>query len=446
MIVRASASVVPVYVILCIVLGGSSVPHWGNSALQLVGILVIGWAVTAARQDPPMHSARPLLALAIATLILIIAQLVPLAPGIWKNLPGHDPIALGMATLGYPAPWLPLSLAPHRTLESAYGLIPPLAVFLAIVAGRAHSERSVAGMVVVGAMISILLGAWQISSRDPEAWVQIYEYASPGAVGFFANRNHMATLLLAAVPFSAALFSTGHPHLRSPKAALAMTAIGAGGLLLIAAGLVINGSLAALALAAPVIAFSALLLPTGWRLRRMIVPVAALAFVASSFALATSWIGSGIASVETDPLYSRGHIWRLTLRAIGDTFPMGTGLGTFSGVYTLQEDPAAATVAWVNHAHNDFLELLLETGLPGLILISTFLGWFGLQSARLWRSPFSSLFAKASTIAGAVILAHSVVDYPLRTAAIGGLFGACLGMMVAPPRHGRAEARHVRIA
>jgi O-antigen ligase len=227
-----------------------------------------------------------------------------------------------------------------------------------------------------------------------------------------------------------------------------MAALGAGGLGLILVGLVLNGSLAALALAAPVVAFSGLLLPIGWRFRRILVPVAVLAFAAGIAVLATSWIRSDVvASVETDSLYSRGQIWGLTLRAIADTFPVGTGLGTFTGVYALQENPATVTVAWVNHAHNDYLELLLETGMPGLLLVIGFLAWLVFQTVRVWRSPFSSLFAKASTIAAAAILAHSIVDYPLRTAAIAATFAACLGMMAEPPRRSRSdEARHVRIA
>jgi O-antigen ligase len=444
---RVNAWVVPAYIMLCIVLGGSSVRQWENSVLQLAGVVVIGWVVASARAEPTMPRARPLLAIAIATLILVIAQLVPLSPSIWKSLPGRDPIALGFAALGYSSPSLPLSLAPHRTLESAYGLIPPLAAFMAIVALRAHSERAVAGIVLAGALLSVLLAALQVSSGSSQAWVHLYENVSPGAVGFFANRNHMATLLLVAVPFSAALIAAGHPHIQSRTTAFALAALGTGSLLLIAIGLILNGSLAAMVLAAPVIAFSVLLLPILLRFRRMLVPFAALAFLASAAMFATSWIGSDVATVETDSLYSRGQIWDLTLRAIADSFPLGTGLGTFSGVYALQEDPAAVTVAWVNHAHNDFLELLLETGLPGLILILTFLGWFALQTARVWRSPFSTLFAKASTIAAAVILAHSVVDYPLRTASIAAIFGACLGMMTGPPRQGRSdEAKHVRIA
>ena len=448
MTARLRASIVPIFLLLCVLLGGSSVKLWESAALQLLAVLIIGLVVALPRSGLNGQGARPLIGLAIGAIAIVIMQLIPLPPGLWQSLPGRGPLSLGYTTLGYPVPALPLSWAPYRTLESAYGLLPPTAVLLAILALREHSERSVASIVLVGALLSVVLGALQSASSGPESWVYLYKYASPGAVGFFANRNHMATLLLAAVPFSAALFAAGHPHVRSRSTALAMAALGAGGLLLILVGLVLNGSLAALALAAPVIAFSGLLLPIGWRFRKLLIPIAVFAFVVSIGVLATSWIKSDVvASVETDSLYSRGQIWSLTLRAIGETFPVGTGLGTFTGVYALQENPATVTVAWVNHAHNDYLELLLETGLAGLLLILAFLTWFVVQSARVWRSPFSSLFAKAATIAAAAILAHSIVDYPLRTAAIATVFAACLGMMAGPPRRSRSdEARHVRIA
>ena len=445
---RLQGWIVPVLIILCVLLGGSSNAVWEDAVLQGLSILVIGWTVASKPAGSTGRDARPLIALVIAALALVLVQLIPLAPDWWMLLGGREPIALGFTALGYPVPWLPLSWSPHKTLESANALLPPLAVLLTIIVLRAHSERSVAAVVIVGALLSVVLGALQLASTGPEAAVYIYKYTNPGAVGFFANRNHMATLLLAAVPFAAALFAAGHPHIRSKTTAIGMAVLGAGGLLLILVGLLLNGSLAALALAAPVVAFSLLLLPMGWRFRRFVIPIAVLVFVVSVAVLATSWIRSDIvASAETDSLYSRGQIWSLTLQAIAETFPAGTGVGTFTGVYALQENPATVTVAWVNHAHNDYLELLLETGLPGLLLMLLFLAWFCAQAIRVWRSPFSSLFAKAATIASAAILAHSIVDYPLRTAAIAAIFGACLGMMVQSPRHGRSdEARHVRIA
>ena len=447
MTLRLSGAMVPAFVLLALLLGGSSNNLWQSAVLQLLGILLIAWAAALPQPERIGRDGRILLALSVCALLLVLLQLIPLSPALWRDLPGREPVVLGYASLGYPLPWLPLSIAPEKTVQSAFGIIPPLAAMLAVITLRAHRERWIAGAVILGALGSVLLGAMQAASPGPEAWVYIYKYTSPGAVGFFSNRNHMATLLLAAIPFAAALFAAGHPQLRSRTVAVAMVALGGGGLLLIVVGLVLNGSLAALALAAPVIAFSALLVPAGWRYRRLLVPIAALTFVAAVAVLATSWIGSAApVNVQTDSLYSRGQIWALTLRAVASHFPLGTGLGSFTGVYALNEDPAATTVAWVNHVHNDYLELLLETGVPGLLLMIAFLAWFVLQTMRVWNSPFASLFGKAATIAAAAMLAHSIVDYPLRTTGLAVLFGACLGMMAQPPRQSRSdEARHVKI-
>ena len=175
--------------------------------------------------------------------------------------------------------------------------------------------------------------------------------------------------------------------------AITMVVLGGGGMLLIIVGIVLNGALAALALAGPVMACSLLLLPFGWRHRRIVIPIASLAFIVSIAVLAMSWIRSAAPiAVETDSLYSRAQIWAMTMRAVALNFPLGTGLGTFTGIYALQEPPATVTVAWVNHAHNDYLELLLELGIPGVLLMLAFLGWFVWQSIRVWRSAFATLF------------------------------------------------------
>lgn len=47
----------------------------------------------------------------------------------------------------------------------------------------------------------------------------------------------------------------------------------------------------------------------------------------------------------------------------------------------------------------------------------------------------------ASTISAALLLTHSVVDYPLRTPALMGVFGAALGFAAAAFAMRRAPAR-----
>lgn len=119
-------------------------------------------------------------------------------------------------------------------------------------------------------------------------------------------------------------------------------------------------------------------------------------------------------------------------RAIGDFFPWGSGLGSFRSVYQLYEDPARVNDTYVRHAHNDYVELALETGLPGILLIVAFLAWWVRIASRAWRNV--DAYARAASIASGAILLHSLVDFPLRTPAISALFAMCLSLLVQRPR------------
>lgn len=106
------------------------------------------------------------------------------------------------------------------------------------------------------------------------------------------------------------------------------------------------------------------------------------------------------------------------------------------------------TREYVNHAHNDYLELVLELGTAGAVLIVLFLLWWAVAAARIWQSQLSTPFARASTIVTAAVLAHSIVDFPLRTAAISAIFAAAIAIMAkdlasAPVRQ-RGESRPTR--
>jgi len=124
---------------------------------------------------------------------------------------------------------------------------------------------------------------------------------------------------------------------------------------------------------------------------------------------------------------------------------MGSGLGTFRDVYALYEDherldPAAV----VNHAHNDYLELFLETGVPGLLLIAAFLLWWARTAVSRWRDNLADPYVKAAVIASAALLAHSLVDFPLRTAALSAKFAAAVAMMAGGNRPAPARSADLR--
>jgi O-antigen ligase len=99
-------------------------------------------------------------------------------------------------------------------------------------------------------------------------------------------------------------------------------------------------------------------------------------------------------------------------------------------VYKLYEDESRVTNTAMPHAHNDYAQLALELGIPGVILMLLFLLWWAAASSRAWRIADASPFARAAAIASAAILVHSIVDFPLRTGAISACFAMCLALLV----------------
>lgn len=417
--------IAPVYLLLCIVLGGSVQGVWGNFALQLIGLGILVWAV-AGRKGTGCFDRLPLILILLALLVVAL-QLIPLPPEIWATLPGRAGIAQGYDLLRMPRPWLSISETPYETVATLFVLLPPLAIFVAVEA--ADSVRGIAGALLIGTAAAIVFGALQVASGSASAWY-FYPITNSGAVGFFANSNHMGTLLLAAIPFVPALLlsSKSQRRMRGKSAAIITIAAAALGLILI--GIALNRSLAAILLVVPVLLATGLMIPVGWRFRWVGVPFATLGLAVAVAALSFNPLNSTSASSTKEVSFqSRQAIWHTTAGAIADTFPIGTGLGSFAQVYRTHENPETVDTTYVNHAHNDYLELFLELGLPAILLIGLFLAWWGRRLVQIWSSNLSSPFDRAATIASAAILAHSIVDYPLRTSAMAAVFAMCIGIL-----------------
>ena len=441
--------IAPAYLFACLILGGSAQGIWQNMVLQLAGVAIIAWAALDAGGERLSAASRYLLLIAIVAIAVIVLQLIPLPPAVWTHLGPRGRVAEGFAALGTAVPPEPLSLNPAATLDSLLSIIPPLAIVSAMVRLRAYRPQWIAIALVAGVLTGVALGAMQVASSSSELspWY-LYEDTNPGkAVGFFANVNHMATLLVMAIPFLAAIVASGRT--KNMQRYSAILAIAAGLAIVVVVGLALNGSLAGYGLALPVIAASALVvLPPASRLRPWIVAIAALLFIGAVTALEITPIGSGrIGEHAATSVQSRAQILATTTSAAADFMPFGSGLGSFRAVYPLYERAEEVTTEYVVHAHNDYAEVALELGAAGIVLMLLFLGWWAVAVWRAWRSAEAGPFARAAAIASGAVLVHSVVDFPLRTAAIAACFGMCLALLAdgraAPPKE-KAQLRHKR--
>ncbi|HEX8639939.1 MAG TPA: O-antigen ligase family protein [Allosphingosinicella sp.] len=441
-----ASAVLGAYLLLCLLLGGGSgAGLWGNVLLQLLAVAMIFAALVIRPVQPPTRSGRRLLLLLGLMIGTVLIQLVPLPPAIWTLLPGREPVAAGFALLGQPLPWLGISLAPHDTIASALWLLPAVAVLLWVLR-HPVSATAMAWIFIAVVTLSVLVGAMQIAGGEDSPWY-FYDVTNFGVtVGFFANANHLATFLLATVPFLGALYMTlrGSGRSRQKTASLAVMLGGFYGVVLV--GLGINGSLAGLGLMIPVTGATLLML-----LRNRKVPLWPVALVLLFTFVSVGAVFSGrfdnnlISDEAQNSAFSRYTTFTLSLDAAKDHLPFGSGLGTFQAIYRTYEDPDQVTATYINHVHSDWIEIFLETGLPGLGLALLFLAWWGRRTLAIWQAAEPDYFGRAASVAIAAIMAHSLVDYPLRTVAISTIFAASCALMarsgVGPARESRRAAK-----
>lgn len=436
-----------VFLAACLIFGGSGQGVLSNLLLQIGAVCIITWLLWHGSFAVTPSTTIPLRWIVLAGLAWSLIQLVPLPPGIWSALPGRSLIAQGFAVAGQPLPWLPLSLTPDATLSSLVSLLPAVAMGLVVVRREdCRVDVLIATLLLVTAA-AIILGIVQLGGGEAYYLYSVSNFGA--AAGFFANSNHMAALLLVAIPFLTALVARFFAAKRSQServAGLALTVIMIAVLLV---GIVSNGSFAILLLGAPVVAASALLLipPGRVKVGRMVILTGALALLGVTFLVAMAATGMSVGNISSVTI--RKEIWEHSFALIGQFGLTGTGLGSFAEVYPLSENPGTVDWTYINHAHNDYIQLVLELGVPGAIVVAAFVFWWVKRTVELWRVREPARFARAGTIASGALLLHSIVDYPLRNAALSSVFAMAIAMMVIGGRTWRAgpakgnSARHL---
>ena len=368
---------------------------------------------------------------------MTLVHLVPLPPALWHALPGRELVADIDARVGLAAIWRPISLAPQETRNALFSLFVPLAILLGG-AGleRPRLERLLPVVVAIG-LVSGLLGLLQLTGPSTGP-LYLYRHTNYGAAtGLFANRNHQAMFLASLFPMLAALVTARarHEHaLRDRYGALAA------GFFLIPL-LLITGSRAGIVVGVLGLASVPLLLrldgtpvsarasaPGRRRLRSAAIPVAA--GVVLVVALAALTIGLSRAEA-IDRLFAVGSeeelrfkVWPVIAAAIHTYMPIGSGVGSFAPVFQIVEPDRILRPTYLNHAHNEVLEVLLTTGLPGAtLMLAALIGWT-ITAWRAVRAPIDEegvLFARLGVIVIGLLAVGSIGDYPMRTPFLAAL-------------------------
>jgi O-antigen ligase len=130
----------------------------------------------------------------------------------------------------------------------------------------------------------------------------------------------------------------------------------------------------------------------------------------------------------------RPELWRDSLYAARQYLPWGSGMGGFVPVFEAAERLEVVDPTRPNRAHNDYLELAVEAGVPGLLTLGAIVALLVRAARRSWDRGDAGSRGQLLFAGSALILKgfHSFVDYPLRSMSLACLAAVCAGMLIFP--------------
>jgi O-antigen ligase len=374
-----------------------AVETWSIFALQAsAALLFAGWGLWQWGSGELKIAPHPLYAPALAFVALVLLQ----------SLTGITAYrhATYSALLLYPA----------------YGML----VFVVTQTLRRTSQlRSLAWVVCgYGAVIAFFALLQGIAPNGKLYWT--WPALHGGSIyGPYVNRNHYAGLMEMLAPFPIVLAASRFTH---GNRKLTVAAIGA----LMAGTIFLSGSRGGmLAFALQMVVLVVLLRPhqKSWKQ-----PLVLGTFLAVMIGLLV-WLGGNeltkrLVSIQTEAQQEISGGVRLTIAR--DSLRMwlarpllGWGLGTFPDVYP--QFRSFYTTFFVNEAHNDYVQLLVETGLAGFavgiwFLALTFRG--ARDKLEDWTETVNGTLTVAVLLGIVGILVHSFFDFNLQIPANAALF------------------------
>ncbi len=410
----------------------------GDTGVQVLSIALLMLLIVRSQagnlRRTPSWTWLPVLAVVAVPLL----QCLPIPESIWRGLGGRAELATQLALAGVP-PDPHWGLNPLGSERALLWLLPAIALYLsALRLSRQHRGQLVLVLLAL-AVIEVLFGFAQVADGRGSP-LRFYANTNPTeAVGFFANRNHFAGLVALCLPLALAWAAKAvveryDDHSRSVLRIVA----GIGLCLLLILGLAMARSRAGLLLGMIALVLTVPVL-LGLQRRRGLGRILFATFVVAAVLVVQFALFGILQRVGDDPLDDgRWAYAETTRRAAAAYAPVGSGLGTFRQAYQPfeRDSPAGPTRSIVNHAHNDYLELWLETGWTMLPVMFVILGVLLLAAVRTWRATEGRADAdtvqrRALVVAAAIPLLHSLFDYPLRTSAHLAVFGLIFALIVA---------------
>jgi hypothetical protein len=429
--------------------------HGGASTVEL-DFAALGFALLSLLAAT-VPIAPPRLARFQALALLLLAAL--LAYALWQTLPlGESPLAnaawkaLG-AAIADASPRGSISVAPGLTLGAAPALAAPFLAFAVALACSQNDEEALRlwrGLAYFGAAYAAF-GIVQEVFWPDQLLLESKRFYLGDLTASFVNRNTAGTFFGVALLLNLALLFADLRIVRLARFAHRGAWTGRSAALLLHLFAVLDCA-AALSLTRSRGAIGATLMATlvattmmaarrltadrargelFARWRRTAVVLTALALVLGLFVLFAGRSEHRVQGLASED--GRWCVYRSTITAIADHWPLGAGLGSFPDVFPAYRnaDCAGAFGIW-DHAHDVFLEGLLGFGLPFVGAAALVYAALGAALIRGARARHRLRFQPVAALAALVLVTlHAIVDFSLQIPGVAVYVATAIAAAVA---------------
>jgi O-antigen ligase len=398
-----------------LVIGGAL--RWTQAVVAGLIALALVFQIGSRRR---LDHTSPVLVLFGIAIVLTAVQLIPLPDALLDALNASgSQLRRDGAALSDTAPWHTISLDPAGTLHALALFVTLLGVAL-LGLRIACSERGryliLAGVALTCGLTAAVTGLHTLFQARTLYGIYHPQHAAPAVLGPLLNPNHLGGLMAlgAVLAVGLAFYQRQASQLRvlwvvtaAGCSATALASLSRGATLALALGLVTMIALSVAARLSP--ANSDPLRPP----RALIHEVPITIVIAFGLAVAVYTSAGKVVDqldntsiVELHQPLSKYAAWRSSFQLVEDAPWLGIGRGALEPAFTRVYEPSAYFT--FSHLENEYIQVIVEWGIPGAIAIGLALAWCIATAVKRWRD---GPLAAAAIGACAAILFQSSVDF-----------------------------------
>ena len=302
-----------------------------------------------------------------------------------------------------------ISLIPQDTLLTLVYASAMVAVFFTMLGFSYQAIEKL--LFVLGGIVvfQAALGIIQYASGVDHFYIGMQEHGNT-ASGTYRNRDHYVALLEMAIPFIVAFMSIKTKNQKSEiliGRVLGLSIV----LILVVVASILSGSRAGIALAILGLMLSIFIMSMQYG------KLKSFGFIAATFIVVIGVAANiGVVSIinrfSVDPLEDlRWQIFNASEVAIQSMWPFGSGSGTFPEVFRMYQP--LDMPKFINHAHNDYYELIFDLGFLGVGIIAAIIFIYVFRWLALLKSRSDNKIQIAAGVSIGLLMLHSYFDFNL---------------------------------